>query len=291
VLRLTAPAKVNLTLEVLARREDGYHSLRSLMVPIGLSDVISIGPSDERSFTCADGRVGADNSVVRALESTGVHRGPVALDKRIPIGGGLGGGSSDAAAVLLAAMTGAFGGADAEASARDWLSLARGLGSDVPFFLVGTGALVEGAGERVTAVGALPAWWAVVACPPAAVPTAEAYRMLDAHRRAAPQPSRPRTTSASVLAVEALQRHDFAGVIAVLHNDFEAVVLREYPAVSAAHSGLSAAAGTRALLSGSGACSFALFETQEAARAAAARFDSALGTALVAPFVADERWR
>ncbi len=167
--------------------------------------------------------------------------------------------------------------------AVDWLAAARSLGSDVPFFLAGTGALVEGTGERVTAVGSLPPWWTVVVRPPVDVATAAAYRMLDDERERAPLATRPRSTSASLDAVEALQRRDFGAVAGLLGNDFEQVVLRAYPEVARAHAALAEASGGRVLLSGSGSCSFALFETQAPARAAAARIAAARrATAFVA---------
>ncbi len=173
---------------------------------------------------------------------------------------------------------------------RDWLALARSLGSDIPFFLTGTGALVEATGERVTAAGAMPAWWVVVAAPPGEVATADAYRLLDDSRAGGP-PQRPRNASASLRAVEALQRADFDAVSDALVNDFESVVLRAYPVAARAHAALAAAAGTRALLAGSGACSFALFRSEDAARAAGARLDPAVATPYVAPLRADEGWR
>lgn len=127
-----APAKINLTLEVLARRPDGFHGVRSVMVPLDLKDEIAVGPSDRFVFTCnREELAGDDNSVVRALRELGdLPPCRVELRKNIPVRAGLGGGSSDAAAVLRAAMLGTFG----PQPAVDWLHVARRLGSDVPFF-------------------------------------------------------------------------------------------------------------------------------------------------------------
>ncbi|HEY4433118.1 MAG TPA: hypothetical protein VGM99_01845, partial [Candidatus Cybelea sp.] len=154
---MKAPAKINLTLEVLARRSDGYHGVRSVMVPLDLADELAFEPASAFGFDC-DRRELADerNLAVKALESACGSLPPVRmlLSKRIPVEAGLGGGSSDAAAVLRAAMSGAFG----PARPHDWLRLARGLGSDVPFFLAETAALVEGTGERVTPAGAIAQW-------------------------------------------------------------------------------------------------------------------------------------
>ena len=136
--RLLAPAKLNVTLEILARRDDGYHSLRSVMLPVGLYDEIELLPAEAAVFRSDDATLaGSDNLIVRALAAAGVAgQYAVELRKRIPVGGGLGGGSSDAAAVLRAAMDGSLG----PPGALDWLAAARALGSDVPFFLAGTEA-------------------------------------------------------------------------------------------------------------------------------------------------------
>jgi 4-diphosphocytidyl-2-C-methyl-D-erythritol kinase len=247
-------------------------------------------PSDADRFTSTDPALVADNLVMRALAQARLAtRYDVSLHKTIPVGGGLGGGSSDAAAILRAAMDGALG----DREERDWLAVAGALGSDVPFFLAGTGALVEGTGERVTAVGALPDWWVVVARPHAGVATADAYRALDAAReREGAPPSRPRSSSASLAAVDALQRADFAALSAALTNDFHAVILRAYPAVARTENALRAAGADQVLLSGSGSCLFALFETEGAARDCAARVDAAAVEAIFAvPLHRDDAWR
>jgi len=287
---LLAPAKINLTLEILGRRDDGYHTLRSVMLPIALYDRIELEPSDATRLSSTDPSLATDNLIVRALESAGTAQAyAVALHKEIPVGGGLGGGSSDAAAVLRAAMDGRLG----PAGERDWLEVARGLGSDVPFFLAGTGALVEGTGERVTALGALPDWWTIVVRPHTSVATADAFRQLDARRsRDGGWPSRPRSTSASLAAVDALQRADLGALRAALVNDFHELVLETYPAVARAHATLANAGAERALLSGSGSCVFALFEHEAAARACTGRLDvAAFERAFTVPLHHDAAWR
>jgi 4-diphosphocytidyl-2-C-methyl-D-erythritol kinase len=247
-----APAKVNLTLEVLARRDDGYHGIRSLMVPLTLSDELTIDRSDTFAFACnVTDLAGDDNLVVRtarALQAEPLVN--ISLEKRIPSQAGLGGGSSDAAAVLRAAMAGSLG----ELPPINWLALARSLGSDVPFFLTGTAALVEGTGERVTAVGALPPWHVLVVKPPVAVSTAAAYAELDRHPRAV----RPRNDSISIEALTALQRGDFATVERCLQNDFHEVIATSTPPIADALDALRAAGARNALLAGSGSCVFTL---------------------------------
>lgn len=264
-LTLRAPAKINLTLEVLGRRSDGYHGVRSLIVPLDLSDEVAIEPSRRFSFECSDHDLeDEDNLVIRALLALGelppLH---VALRKRIPVQAGLGGGSSDAAAILRAAMNGAFG----DVGRRDWLGIARGLGSDVSFFLAGTAALVEGTGERVTPAGALPSWHALIVKPPVAVSTAEAYEALDAR----PRPQRPRSDSVSIAALEALQRGDFERVESLLQNDFQEVIAARAPEIGLALAALRAADARNALLAGSGSCVFTIAPTFEDAAAVSER--------------------
>ena len=286
---MLAPAKINLTLEILARRDDGYHNLRSVMVPVGLADELEFSAAAAFAFACEPPMPPADNLVVRALDRIGLGRAPVAvtLRKRIPVGAGLGGGSSDAAAALRAAMSSAIEGA----APHDWLAVARELGSDVPFFLADGPALVEGTGERVTALGRAPAWWVVLAVPPVHVATAPAYARLARARAARPAPTRPRSGSASLRCGEALQRCDYATVLAMMTNDFEPTVREAYVEVDATLRALDAAgAPGRAMLSGSGGACFALFENEADARAFASRLraDAAIH---VVPFACGETWR
>jgi 4-diphosphocytidyl-2-C-methyl-D-erythritol kinase len=285
-----APAKINLTLEILARREDGFHALRSVMVPIGLADELEFVPGERFSFACDSAAVGGDNLVTRALAQVGRGAEPLAvtLRKVIPIGAGLGGGSSDAAAVLRAAMDGRFG----DAGTRDWVADARALGSDVPFFLAGGPALVEGTGERVTPLGAAPPWWIVLLVPAVHVATARAYAELAAARAADPAPSRARSGSRTLACAEALQRADYGAVLTAMTNDFEALVRAAYPAVDAALTALDrAGAPGRAMLSGSGGACFALFDREDDANAFARRLRPA-GEAMmtVVPFAASTGW-
>ncbi len=289
---LLAPAKINATLEILSRREDGYHTLRSVMLPIGLYDRIELEASATgAAFATDDPSLAEANLVERALAGSGLATAYAArLRKAIPVGGGLGGGSSDAAAVISAAMRGTLG----ARRERDWLAYARELGSDVPFFLCGTGALVEGTGERITPLGALPPWWVVVARPHAAVATAGAYRLLDDARQngTVAHPSRPRATSVSLAAVDAIQRADFGALSSSLQNDFHAPVCDAYPPVAVAAAALRAAGAHRPLLSGSGSCIFAMFADEGSARDVAARLDpGAVEQTFTVPLNRDGAWR
>jgi 4-diphosphocytidyl-2-C-methyl-D-erythritol kinase len=287
---LHAPAKINVTLEVLSRREDGYHTLRSVMLPIALYDRIDLEPAAEARFSTSDPDLVRGNLVERALAAVRPATAHAAvLEKVIPVGGGLGGGSSDAAAVLRAAMDGSLG----AVADQDWLATARALGSDVPFFLCGTGALVEGTGERITPLGALPPWWTLVARPHAEVATGHAYRLIDQRRaEEGGAQSRPRSTSSSLAAVDAIQRKDFGALAAVLANDFHDVVLAEVPAVARADAALRRAGAAHVLLSGSGSCLFALFEGEDEARTCERRLEAeAFERTFVVPLHRDPAWR
>ena len=188
-LKVHAYAKVNLTLEVLGRRTDGYHEVRTVLQTIDLADTLHVTPGDGIRFHSSDsGLNGPANLVYRAAEAlrqeTGESRGAdIYLEKRIPVGTGLGGGSADAAATLMALS-------------RMWglgldngrlLDIASTLGADVPFLLDGGTALGTGRGDQVAALPPLPPRWMVLACPPDPYPgnprnpapkTARLYSMI-----------------------------------------------------------------------------------------------------------------
>ena len=285
MLTLRAPAKLNLTLEVLARREDGYHGVRSVMVPLEIADELTIEANAAFSFACDRPELEDErNLAVAALRALGeLPAVRLELRKRIPVQAGLGGGSSDAAALLLAAMSGAFG----SQPVRDWLSIARTLGSDVPFFLARTAALVEGTGERVTPIGALPPWYALVVKPPAAISTAAAYEELDR----TPRPQRPRNSSVSIALLEALQRGDFERVESLAQNDFHDVITATAPEVASAVKALRAAGAKHAQLTGSGSCVFALARRREDVEAVCERLElPATYQSFVSAFASTPDW-
>ena len=196
VIRL-APAKLNLTLAVIGRRDDGYHSLHSVFVPLGLADRLSLAPAagdhDTLHVSGLDAGPPADNLVFRAIAAAraavggGWSGGPgpapalaARLEKRIPVAAGLAGGSSDAAA----AVDGALEAWDAvlDDAARE--RVAARLGSDVPFFLAGGPALIEGRGETVTALHGLHgAPGVLLVTPVIAVPTPDVFAAFDAIRQ------------------------------------------------------------------------------------------------------------
>jgi 4-diphosphocytidyl-2-C-methyl-D-erythritol kinase len=220
-----APAKLNLFLEVLGKRSDGFHEIETLMTPVSLYDSLSITArrTSELSLLCRD--VGSEasaesvptddsNLIIRALrllrERAGVDRGAhVCLVKRIPMAAGLAGGSSDAAAALL--LGNAAWGLDW--SREKLAGLAADLGSDIPFFLHRGAAVCRGRGERIEPIAGLGGLHLVIVAPPVALSTAEVYR----HCKAA---SKPRTVGSLVEHLRAGRMGDAARS---LHNQLQAV--------------------------------------------------------------------
>ena len=172
MIRALAPAKINLTLEVLRRRDDGYHEIRSVLQTIDLRDELLFEEAGALTLTAEGPHTASeDDLVIRAARLLGsaAARAPGAaihLRKRIPVGAGLGGGSSDAAAAL-SALNEMW---DLRLGGERLAALAAEIGSDVSFFLTGGTALAEGRGERVTPLANLPATWMVLLIPPISMP-------------------------------------------------------------------------------------------------------------------------
>jgi 4-diphosphocytidyl-2-C-methyl-D-erythritol kinase len=265
---LEAPAKVNLHLRVDGLRPDGYHDLLSVFCAVSLTDTLALRRSGPPGSLRLRGRfdVPAEaNLVTRAVEAfraeTGIRDGvAAAVRKRIPVGSGLGGGSSDAAAALRC-MEALFEAPLAPARRQE---IASRLGSDVPFFLEGAAALVEGRGERVQRLGPRTDFALVAVLAGVAVVTADAYRWLDADRAAGARDAGACTlTRAEVL--EAWE----GGVAGRwgLANDFDGPVLARVPALAAARDALLAAGALSAGLTGSGSTVIGLFPGRSEAEA------------------------
>ena len=283
IIRL-APAKLNLTLAVIGRRDDGYHTLHSVFVPLALADRLSLAPvagnSDTLHVTGGDAGPPADNLVLKALAVTraavggGWPGGPAPapalaarLEKRIPIAAGLAGGSSDAAATVDAALE-AWG---AELDDRRQTVAAR-LGSDVPFFLAGGPALVEGRGEHVAPLHGLHGTPGVVLVTPVmAVSTPDVFAAFDAIRSHGD--GAVRLSSAhlaeelrSGLTASALVAR--AGVLASA-NDLLPATSLVVPALVPFKRALSRRLGRPVGLSGSGPTLWALYDSEAEAAAVA----------------------
>jgi 4-diphosphocytidyl-2-C-methyl-D-erythritol kinase len=259
--RFTLPsfAKINLTLRVLGRRPDGYHELNTVFQTISLQDELTFSARDDArlELSCDAPDIPCDetNLVHRAAvalrERYGVGRGAsVELRKRIPAGGGLGGGSSNAAVALvgLARLW------EIETEREALAEIGAGIGADVPFFLVGGTALGTGRGTDIHPLADLPPRHLLLITPDINVSTAEAYKSLHA-------PALTKPLSPANLTVSRMRAKISGSLHAALENDFERVVYRLYPKILRARSSLVAAGAKDALLSGSGASVFALFDT------------------------------
>ncbi len=263
-MKLFAPAKINLYLRIEGRRDDGYHLLDTLMVPIGLGDEVDItrseGAAGSITVRADDPAVprGEDNTVHRAArafqERTGCHE-PVTVNilKRIPMGAGLGGGSTDAAAVLRG-MNDLF---DAGLSGEELEALALTVGADVPFFIRGEAARARGIGERLSPADALPRLCLVVLFPGFPVSTAWAYRNF---RFKLTKPSNNNT-----LVGNPSTPHEVARVMA---NDLEAVTIGRYPRIAHLKQRLDDKGAIGSLMSGSGSAVFGVFADEARARRA-----------------------
>ena len=176
---MLAPAKINLSLIIHGKRPDGFHEMESLMVPISLADTLSFEPSDTLEFTCTDPSLplDSDNLVVRAAKSFFTRTGTkpavkIRLEKQIPHGAGLGGGSSDAATTFLA-LNSLF---ETDLPLEELSSLAAAIGSDIPFFLYRSAAICRGRGEIVGPIEFNHSLPLLLIKPPFGVPTPWAYK-------------------------------------------------------------------------------------------------------------------
>jgi 4-diphosphocytidyl-2-C-methyl-D-erythritol kinase len=291
VVRL-APAKLNLTLSVGRLRPDGYHDLHSVMVPLAIADRLSVarahGAADSLHVVDDDGPRPAepDDLVLRAISVARRALGRAAdafplaarLEKRIPIAAGLGGGSSDAAAAIGAALSAWR--AEGALSEGERVELAMAIGSDVPFFLVGGPALVEGRGDRLTPLRApLGAPVGVLIVTPAlGVSTPEAFRRLDAGGDAAAADPRSARVTSQHLADElraGLPGADLvarAGVLATA-NDLVPAAAAIVPELRPYRRQLARHLGRPVGQSGSGPTLWALYPSVREAEAAADELD------------------
>jgi len=249
-LTVPAPAKINLFLHVTGRRADGYHELESLFVALDFGDTVTLARRDDGAIQRTSDLPGvpaAADLAVRAAQAlqrdTGSAFGvDIGVTKRIPEGAGLGGGSSDAASVLLA-LNRLW---DLDLPRAALLRIGRSLGADVPFFVFGRPAIARGIGERLTPVSLPPAWIALVS-PGVKVPTSTIF--------AAPELTRDTPSAKMDVFSEGYGR-----------NDLQAVAVARFPDIGVA----LAALGQQARMTGSGSSVFAVFATEAEATAALA---------------------
>lgn len=246
-IRVAAPAKINLFLHIVGRRPDGYHLLQTAFRMLDWGDEITLRRRDDGVIvrtTDIPGVPPESDLVVRAAlalqAATGATFGAeIGVSKQIPMGGGLGGGSSDAASVLIA-LNRIWG---CGLSRQRLQEIGLKLGADVPFFIFGETAFAEGVGEELRPLSVPPAWYVMVA-PSVFVPTSEIF-------------SDPLLTRDSeILIMQAFATH-------TTRNDMQATACRKFPEVAEALSWLSQYGAAR--MSGSGACIFAPFDSKEVA--------------------------
>ena len=259
---IPALAKINWTLSVLGRRPDGYHEIRTVLQTITLHDNLSFWRASDSNIElfCDDPQLPVDRSnlVSRAAHALktrySVAKGAViSLEKRIPMGSGLGGGSSDAAAALI----GLHQLWNLKVNRDELMETAAQLGADVPFFLLGGTALGLGTGTELSPLPDAPDQFLLVLMPNTKVSTRTAYESLNA-------PALTTSTRDTILS-SSRETADFdLSYPYGLQNDFESVVFRSSPEVERARAALLKAGAQQALLSGSGASVFGVFENQKA---------------------------
>lgn len=240
-----AHGKLNLFLHVVGRRPDGYHLLQSVFQLVALADLVGIRPRKDgviERIAPIPGVPAEADLVTRAARLLQKHTGTtwgadLRLEKHLPIGGGMGGGSSDAATVLLA-LNRLW---NLNLSRPELMSLGLTLGADVPFFLLGQNAFVEGIGEILTPITTPPSWF-VVLHPQVHVPTPEIFKAPDLQRNTPLLPQQQFTWKNT-------------------HNDLEPVACRLYPAIARCRDWLAQYGLAR--MTGSGSCVFASFASQE----------------------------
>ena len=261
-MKIRAPAKINLYLRVVGRRKDGYHLLDTVLVPISLYDEIEIqrlkAARDRTRPSASPIKITCDHPLVPAgkknlvfqaadliMKTAGVDQ-PISIHvrKRIPVGAGLGGGSSDAAATLVA-LNRLF---RLRYSMRKLEKLGLSLGADVPFFIRRRPARARGIGERLTPLANFPLLWLVILYPGFPVSTAWVYRH-----------SRPKLTKPKVNTSITCSRSSFAKLREILVNDLEAVAIAKHPRIGMLKERLRCEEADGVLMSGSGSSVFGIF--------------------------------
>lgn len=300
-MKVTVPslAKINLDLRVLHKRDDGFHELRSIFQTISLKDTLRINfQSARRSEIQLESSVDIpDNLVLRAarllVEEAGIKgRIRIGLHKRIPMGAGLGGGSSNAAAVLIGLP--ALAGRRVPLPAL--IRMAERLGSDVPFFLLGGTAVALGRGTELYPLADQPSRYVLVVSTGVHVSTANAYRQLGRETASA---SKPSVTSTLTSPLEFPILREFQTIAWTLDradlrqipfaNDFEKPVFEDHHEVPSAARKLRRAGAEPVLMTGSGSAVFGIFQTGAELEAAAGLFPR--GTVFPARFVSRQRYR
>lgn len=263
-ITVTAPAKINLTLDVLGKRADGYHDIESVMHQVSLCDQVTVATIPEGI------EVYSNNGELPGGEGNLAYRAAMAvvsrfrlktgfrifLEKNIPLSAGLAGGSTNAAAVIKA-INQLMG---LSISFPEMLELGQSVGSDVPFCLVGGTALARGRGELLTSINSRACLYLVLVNPGFQVSTAQVYNLIDR------ETSIDRPDSSKM--AEAMADGEFNGVVSELGNVMEKVTFKLHPGLEGIKDGLLRAGAAGALMSGSGPTVFGVFSEPDKARQA-----------------------
>jgi 4-diphosphocytidyl-2-C-methyl-D-erythritol kinase len=269
-LRFRTFAKLNLFLEILGKRQDGYHDIRSLMVNVDLADTLEFRKThSDLTLNCDSGDVplGHDNLCLAAArvlkDHTNCREGvEITLEKAIPVAAGLGGGSSDAACTLVG-VNKLWGLGLTE---QELLTLAEKIGSDVPFFVRGGAQLVEGRGERLSPVDGFPEMWFVLVTPSVRIGSGWAYSMAKIGLTTAGCKSKIMIPGAGL---------DAASIGKTLRNDLESGVIEAYPVVRKLKAALISRGALGSLMSGSGPTVFGVARGRTSATAIASSISRA----------------
>jgi 4-diphosphocytidyl-2-C-methyl-D-erythritol kinase len=258
-LKLLSPAKVNLRLDVLGKRGDGYHEIESIMTRVSLYDEITISVEDGEGLevTCSDPSLSGEGNIAykAAKTSLGIYKGQgrlrIYIKKIIPVAAGLGGGSSNAATVLM----GLNEALDMGLSREDLMRIGVKLGADVPFFILERAAIARGIGEMLEAID-LPPIWFVLVNPNIHVSTADVYRGLNLKIGL--------TKEGFGINIPDFN-NGVEGVARILHNDLERVALKMHPEIGVVKDEILSSGALGVLMSGSGATVFGLFGSRKGA--------------------------
>lgn len=263
-ITMHAPAKINYRLDVIRKRDDGYHDLRMVMQRINLCDIISIKLTDNRLITVKCGHAdladGENNIAFKAAKAifeiaAGRNGAEIEISKNIPIAAGLGGGSSDAATVLMA-MNELL---KLELSDQRLMEIGLKLGADVPFFIFKQTALAEGIGEQLTPMPKMPKLSVLLVNPGIHVSTAWVYNSLQ-------------LTSKNDLDILPQMYGGIEDVCSILSNDLETVTIPAFPLIAEIKNIMLSEGAAGAMMSGSGSTVFGLFADRQAADKALSKF-------------------
>lgn len=265
-MQIKTPAKINLSLDIIGRRPDGYHALRMVMQTVPLYDEITIEKAGAITlggnlpYLPYDQRNLAYKAAQAFFQATGICGGAaIYLNKSIPSGAGLGGGSGNAAGVILALNELYQGGL----SLGQCRQIGAGLGADVPFFMLQGTCLAEGIGEQLTQLPPMPQGYVVLAKPEFGVHTKWAYQRFDA--------AKPRAFATDNV-LDAIGKGDFVQLARSLGNALEEAVIPHFPLIGAWKEQMMQMGALGSLMSGSGSAVFGLFDDEQKAANCAKQF-------------------